>query len=347
VLKALRRIASASFGAAAATTAVNTAADAATLAARATQGSDASAATSSHAGTKRTAAEGAENRVAKKARVDKESEFCKPGLSYAFASAGQTSSADIVSGPGGASAVAYAGKMGIDRGTVRTGDILRALAREVTASSSSSAGPATVLLPGSGASVPLATGKSLSALLQSSTVLAGGFEGAMPAPRAVAPKHKAVAAADKTSLGKNWFGMQRQELTEETRRDLLVLRNRQYADPKRHYKGKHDAIQGTKNLPKFFHMGTVVGSPQDRASQRIPNKQRKSSFVDALLEDSAFQRYAKKSIAEVVRSAPSHGKQKHLAKKFGLLPEWKKEMLSQKRGGGSSGGRNDRKSQRR
>jgi Fcf2 pre-rRNA processing len=48
-------------------------------------------------------------------------------------------------------------------------------------------------------------------------------------------------------------------------------------------------------------MGTVVESPAEYYSSRIPNKGRKTTLVDELLNDSEFRRYVRSTFRDVER----------------------------------------------
>ena len=101
--------------------------------------------------------------------------------------------------------------------------------------------------------------------------------------------------ADKASTkGKGWFDMKAPELTEEQKNDLTVLKMRSALDPKRFY--KNNDVQG---LPKYVEFGTVIESPAEFYSSRIPKKQRKKSIVAELLADSDLKSYNKRKLEEI------------------------------------------------
>lgn len=54
---------------------------------------------------------------------------------------------------------------------------------------------------------------------------------------------------------------------------------RNVLDPKRHYKKEN----GKTKAPDFSQVGTVIEGPTEFYSSRIPNKQRKKTFVDEVL----------------------------------------------------------------
>lgn len=107
------------------------------------------------------------------------------------------------------------------------------------------------------------------------------------------------------TLGKQWFGMSAEEMTEEKKNDLLALRMRKAWDPKRFYK-KND----NKELPKFFQVGTIIESKADFYHSRIPKKDRKRTLVEELLADANFKRNTKKRYSEALAKNPYYLKMK-------------------------------------
>ncbi|KAK2898361.1 hypothetical protein QQF64_032453 [Cirrhinus molitorella] len=107
------------------------------------------------------------------------------------------------------------------------------------------------------------------------------------------------------TTGDGWFNMRAPELTEELKNDLKALKMRSAMDPKRFYK-KNDR----EGFPKYFQVGTVVDSPEDFYSSRLPKKERKRTIVEELLADAEFRNYNKKKYQEIMaeKAAQSAGK---------------------------------------
>ena len=101
------------------------------------------------------------------------------------------------------------------------------------------------------------------------------------------------------TTGPNWFNMPAAELTEEKKRDLLVLQMRKALDPKRFYK-KNDS----KEFSRYFQVGTVIDNPADFYHSRIPKKDRKRTFVEELLADAEFKKKSKKKYIETIKNNP-------------------------------------------
>jgi len=89
------------------------------------------------------------------------------------------------------------------------------------------------------------------------------------------------------------------EMTEERKLDLELLQMRGALDPKRFYKRSD-----MRETPKYFQIGTVVDSPYDFYSDRIPTKARKRTMVDELLADAEFKRYNKRKYVQIIESQP-------------------------------------------
>ena len=60
------------------------------------------------------------------------------------------------------------------------------------------------------------------------------------------------------SAGPKWFDLPATEVTPELERNLKLLKMRDVLDPKRHYRAND-----SKQLPKYFQIGTVVDNPAD------------------------------------------------------------------------------------
>ena len=65
------------------------------------------------------------------------------------------------------------------------------------------------------------------------------------------------------------------------KRDLQLLKMRGVLDPKRHYKKDNSKTL----VPEFSQIGTVVEGPTEYFSSRLPNKERRRTFVEHVLTD--------------------------------------------------------------
>lgn len=91
---------------------------------------------------------------------------------------------------------------------------------------------------------------------------------------------------------KKWFAMSKPEMTEELQRDLTLLQNRQYLDPKRFYKGEKWKI------PENFQVGTIVSGVGEYAGD-LKKSQKGRGFAEELLKDDASQKWFKKTYTEI------------------------------------------------
>jgi hypothetical protein len=171
------------------------------------------------------------------------------------------------------------------------------------------------------------------AALQRSVMLDKPVDQGITAPL-LAASGPHVRAKDRPTAGKQWFDMPAQEVTPELKRELQIIRNRAFLDPKRHYKTREER-EGL--LPKYFQMGTVVEAAHERGSSaaRLTNKQRKPTLVAALLADEDARRYFQKNYDAVTAKAVGGGVGQFRKRKMGSGPSWK-------RGGGGGGKRQRR-----
>lgn len=112
--------------------------------------------------------------------------------------------------------------------------------------------------------------------------------------------------SDQPTAGKKWFDLSAPTLTPELKRELMVIKNRAFLDPKRHYKGS----DAKRALPKYFAIGTVVEGPHERRSStaRLSNADRKATIVDGLMQDEVFSRYATRTLNTVAKRGMDGGK---------------------------------------
>lgn len=84
---------------------------------------------------------------------------------------------------------------------------------------------------------------------------------------------------------------------------------RNVLDPKRHYKKDN----GKSKVPTFSQVGTIIEGPTEFYSSRIPNKERKKTFVEEVLaaEDSTGRFKSKYSD---IQSTKTSGKKAYYKK---------------------------------
>ena len=91
------------------------------------------------------------------------------------------------------------------------------------------------------------------------------------------------------TAGSGWFNMKPTAVTEELERDMALIRNRNYLDPKRFYKSADNPRPGMKTV---VQAGTVIEGPTEFYSSRLTKKQRRSNLVDEVMADPESAQWA-------------------------------------------------------
>lgn len=95
--------------------------------------------------------------------------------------------------------------------------------------------------------------------------------------------------------------MPRTQLSSELKYDLKLLKLRNVLDPHRHYRSDN-----TRTLaPQFSEVGQVIAGPTEYFSSRLPNKERKRTFVEEVLANEKFTGRFKKKYNEIQASKTS------------------------------------------
>ena len=112
----------------------------------------------------------------------------------------------------------------------------------------------------------------------------------------------------KQQLIRDYSIIPEKEITPEVKRDFRILRLRGVMDPKRFYKGSDES-----KIPKRFQWGTVIEGPTEFYSSRMTKKERKQTFTQEIMGDSAITTYRKRKFKdmqkEAQKSATRQGKQ--------------------------------------
>ena len=110
---------------------------------------------------------------------------------------------------------------------------------------------------------------------------------------------RARSRSQAPTAGSKWFDMPKAEPTAEARREVSILRNRGYMDPKRHFK---TTAEQRKMGMVYFQLGTVQEGVGEGKSARIRKKDRKKTILDEVAADSRIQRFADKYFkSEMIR----------------------------------------------
>lgn len=96
------------------------------------------------------------------------------------------------------------------------------------------------------------------------------------------------------------------QLSSELQADMRLLKVRGLLDPQRHYKK-----DSSKNpVPTFSEVGRVIEGPAERYSARLPNRERKRTFVEEILAgERSTGRFGKKY--NEIQASKSSGKKAH------------------------------------
>lgn len=136
--------------------------------------------------------------------------------------------------------------------------------------------------------VPTAGAASSSSLFR--TASSGAVRiAAHAAPHVPPPSFSSVHAAGKAKAQRKAAGPAETQMTEELKRELLLVKMRGVLDPKRFYR----SADSGKGLPKVFQLGTIVEGAEDGWHNKLTKKQRKGSIMQELMADSAIKKRAK------------------------------------------------------
>ena len=94
--------------------------------------------------------------------------------------------------------------------------------------------------------------------------------------------------------------MPRTNLTPELKTDIRLLQMRSVLDPHRHYKKTSGAF-----IPEYSQVGTIIEGPTEYLTSRLPNKERKRTFVEEVLADENSTRRFKSKYDDVQASKTS------------------------------------------
>ncbi|ORX91174.1 Fcf2-domain-containing protein [Basidiobolus meristosporus CBS 931.73] len=128
--------------------------------------------------------------------------------------------------------------------------------------------------------------------------------------KAELPTRKELAKEKEKTAGAKWFDMPAPDITDELKRDLTLIKLRNVLDPKRHYKKDN-----SKELPKYFQVGTIIEGAGEFYSARLTRRERKETILGELMADTDSKRYFKRKFLEVQETKQAGGR-KHFKKRF-------------------------------
>mmetsp|Transcript_32512 Transcript_32512/g.56243 ORF Transcript_32512/g.56243 Transcript_32512/m.56243 type:complete len:167 (-) Transcript_32512:1321-1821(-) len=97
------------------------------------------------------------------------------------------------------------------------------------------------------------------------------------------------------TAGPNWFNMKAPEMTPELKQEVSALMLRRYVDPKHFYK-KNDIPKP----PKFFQIATILDSPLETRSQRLPKSERAGSLAEQMMKEDAKIQFTHRKFDEIM-----------------------------------------------
>jgi len=133
--------------------------------------------------------------------------------------------------------------------------------------------------------------KLTGAMLQKSS--RGGLPSTYAA--AYASFKKGAKPVIKNDAGSQWFGMAPTPMSKELTRDLALIRNRNYLDPKRFYKS-------TDKTAAVVQLGTVIEGASEFYSARLTKKQRRSNLTEEIMADPDTASYAQDKYRKMQRA---------------------------------------------
>ena len=103
----------------------------------------------------------------------------------------------------------------------------------------------------------------------------------------------AVGASSTTQKKKpandKWWELPEQEITPEVRRELEIIKMRNYLNPKRFYKAND-----SKRLPSRFQFGTIISGAFESTKQDLTRAERRETIAGELMADRRTRKYTRR-----------------------------------------------------
>jgi len=116
---------------------------------------------------------------------------------------------------------------------------------------------------------------------------------------------KGTKKAPDYTAGKGWFGMAPSAMTEDLKKDLAMIRNRTYLDPKRFYKN-------TDKFGSVVQVGTVIEGAAEFYSSRLTKKERRQNLTEELMSDPKTVAYTKNKFQNMAKEKVRQAKLRKL-----------------------------------
>ncbi|CAI2378822.1 unnamed protein product [Moneuplotes crassus] len=111
------------------------------------------------------------------------------------------------------------------------------------------------------------------------------------------------------TAGKSWFDMKAPELTDEVLMDLKAIKMRNLIYKKRFYKGND-----SRELPKFFQIGTVVSNGNEMGDEKLTRKERRGRIAESFLDDDQGEGLTDKKFVQITDKRRRMGNKKRFLK---------------------------------
>lgn len=114
------------------------------------------------------------------------------------------------------------------------------------------------------------------------------------------------------TAGKGWFDLGKPVMTDELKQELNILKMRQYTNPKKFFK------KTPIDIDDYFGIGKVVSHASEyytSPNTKAKGKSDELNFVDELLKDSNYKKYAKRKYREIIEKKEKSSKRKKVFKK--------------------------------
>jgi ribosomal protein L20A (L18A) len=105
------------------------------------------------------------------------------------------------------------------------------------------------------------------------------------------------------TAGTKWYDMPRTDMTDEFKRDFLLIKHRNVLDPHRHYRKDNFGI------PKYSHVGTVIEGNTEFFNSRINRRDRKKTILEEVLADGSSKQRFKRKYEEIQQATRSGKKE--------------------------------------
>lgn len=120
--------------------------------------------------------------------------------------------------------------------------------------------------------------------------------------------HKKKRTLIPQDAGDGWFGMKASPMTDDVKRDITLIKNRNYLDPKRFYKS-------SDRVSNIVQVGTVIEDATEYYSSRLTKKQRRSNLTEEIMADTRLRDYAINKFKDMSRKQQQEAEKRRKSRK--------------------------------